>query len=178
MLLHQLAEAVDVDGLAALLRELLRQLDREAVRRRERERILGRDRVLAGEVVEDLHPACKCLRETLLLFADDTLDRLCVLAQLGVGVPHLFDHGRRQLMHVREPDAARLIDGAPDDPAADVSPTLIRRKHAFGDQEARGAAVIGQHAMRALRYLAVAVGDARLLLNPVHDQPEAVGVED
>ena len=40
--LHQLAEAVDVDRLTALLGELLRQLDREAVGGREREGLLAR----------------------------------------------------------------------------------------------------------------------------------------
>ena len=39
--LHQLAEAVDVDGLPALLGELLGQLDRETVGRREREGLLA-----------------------------------------------------------------------------------------------------------------------------------------
>src|SRR5439155_25576665 len=52
MLLHQLAEAIDVDGLAALLRELDRQLDRKAERRRERECVLAGDRTLAGELLE------------------------------------------------------------------------------------------------------------------------------
>ena len=45
--LHQLAEAVDVDRLPALLGELLRQLDREAVGRGQGERVLGGDRLLA-----------------------------------------------------------------------------------------------------------------------------------
>ena len=67
----------------ALLGELLRQLDREAVRRGEHERVLGRDRVLARELLEHLQPARERLAEALLLLPDDTLDLGGVLAQLG-----------------------------------------------------------------------------------------------
>ena len=49
-------------------------------------------------------------------------------------------------------------------------PSAIRKRD--------GAAVIGEHAMRALRDLAVVVGDSRLALDPVHDHLESVGVED
>ncbi len=49
---HQLLEAVDVDGLAALLGELLGQLDREAERGDERECVVAGDRVAAGERLE------------------------------------------------------------------------------------------------------------------------------
>ena len=69
--LHQLAEAVDVDGLAALLGELLRQLDREAVGGGEREGVLARDRLAAGELLELLQAALQRLAEALLLDADD-----------------------------------------------------------------------------------------------------------
>ena len=51
---HPVAVVVDVDGLASLLGELHRQLDREAVGRGEGECLLARDRVLAGELVEFL----------------------------------------------------------------------------------------------------------------------------
>src|SRR5207248_5961683 len=57
VLLHQRAEAVDVDRLAALLRKLLRQLDRKAERRGEREGILGVDRGTTGEIIEHALPA-------------------------------------------------------------------------------------------------------------------------
>ena len=62
--LHQLAEPVDVDRLPALLGELFGQLDREPERCGERERVVGRDRRLPGELVEDLEPARKCLART------------------------------------------------------------------------------------------------------------------
>ena len=92
---HQLAEAVDVERLAALLCELLRELDREAVGRDERERVVGGDRILAGELVEHLHPARERLRELLLLGAHDALDVGGVLAQHRIRVAHLLDHDGR-----------------------------------------------------------------------------------
>ena len=91
MLLHQRAEAVEVERLAAFLGELLRQLDREAVRRDEREGVLGADRLLAGEVVEHLRPARERLGELLLLGAHDALDVGGVLAEHRVRVAHLLD---------------------------------------------------------------------------------------
>ncbi len=48
MPLHLDAVAVDVDRLAPLLGELDRELEREAVRRGERERLLARDRLVAS----------------------------------------------------------------------------------------------------------------------------------
>ncbi len=71
--LHLHAVAVDVDLVAALARELDGELDREAVRRREPERLVGRD-VPAGELLELAHAAVDRLAETLLLRADDALD--------------------------------------------------------------------------------------------------------
>ena len=68
---HPGAVVVDVDGLAALLGELDRELEREAVGGGERERVLARDRVLAGELVEDLEAALERLAEALLLRLDD-----------------------------------------------------------------------------------------------------------
>src|SRR5207237_5887137 len=74
VLLHQLAEPVDVDRLPALLGELDRQLDREAESRRELECLLARDRALAGELVELLHAACERLAEPPLREAHAALD--------------------------------------------------------------------------------------------------------
>ena len=67
MLLHVAGELVRVDGLAALLRELDGQLDREAVGRRQGERLLTGDRVAPRELLEDLEAARERLGEALLL---------------------------------------------------------------------------------------------------------------
>ena len=101
MLRHPDAVVVDVDGLAALLGELDRELEREAVGGGERERVLARDRVLAGEVVEHLQPALERLAEPLLLGLHDPLDLGGMLDELGEGAGDLLDHDRRQPVDVR-----------------------------------------------------------------------------
>ena len=100
MPLHLRLVAVDVDQLAALLRELDRELEREPVRRRERECLLAGDRLPVRELVEQLHPAFERLLEALLLGADDSLDLAGALPQLGVCARHLLDHDRRQPVEV------------------------------------------------------------------------------
>src|SRR5665213_4214406 len=132
MPLHQLAEPVDVDRLPSLLRELDGQLDRESVRRGEDERIVARDRVLAGKLVELLRSACERLAETLLFETNDALDLLRMLAQLRIRVAHLLDDNARKAVDAIEPDALAVLHGAADDPAADVAAALVRRGDSVG----------------------------------------------
>ena len=178
VLLHQVAEAVHVERLAALLGELLRELDRETVGRDERERVVGGDRLLAGEVFEHLHAARERLGELLLLRAHDPLDLAGVLAQHRVRLAHLLDDDGGQAVDAVQADALGLVDRTAQQAPADVAAPFVGRLDSLCDQERDGATVVGEHAMRALRHLAVVVGDARLALDPVHDHPEAVGVED
>src|SRR6185369_11520862 len=107
--------AVDVDGLPALLGELDRELDREAVRRNEHERLLAGDHVLAGERLELLQPARERFAEALLLEPDDSLDLVSVLGQLWVHVAHLLDDDARQTVDAVEPDPLPVLHRAPDD---------------------------------------------------------------
>src|SRR5206468_3474836 len=79
VLFHQLAEAIDIDRLTALFRELDGQLDREAERRGKHERVLAGDRALAGELLELLQAAGERLAEALLLEPHDVLDLLRVV---------------------------------------------------------------------------------------------------
>ena len=94
--LHLHAVAVDVDLVAALARELDGELDREAVRRREPERLVGRD-VPAGQLLELAHAAVDRLAEPLLLRADDALDLVGVLDDLRVQADLLDDDARQQV---------------------------------------------------------------------------------
>ena len=151
VLLHQLAEAVDVDGLAALLGELLRQLDREPVGRGERERVLGVDRGRARRARRRPLPARERLGEPLLLARHDALDLVGVLREQRVRLAHLADDDARQPVRVVEADAARLVDRAAQEAPADVAAPLVRRLDPFRDQEARRAAVVGEHAVRTQR---------------------------
>ena len=82
MALHLLAIRVDVHRLAALLRELDGELERESVRRGERERLLARDRLARAEVVEEPEAALERLREALLLEPQDARDLVGLRRQL------------------------------------------------------------------------------------------------
>ena len=106
--LHLDSVAVDVDRLTALLRQLDRQLDREAVGRGERERLLAGDRGIRPELLEQLEPALERLEEPLLLEPQHTRDLVGVRRQLGVRLAHLLDDDRGQPMNV-----ARARSAAP-----------------------------------------------------------------
>ena len=174
---HQVTKAVHVERLAAFFGEFLCELDREAVGRDEGEGIVGRNGVLTGEVLEYLHPPGERLREALLFGTNHALDVVCVLAQQRVGVTHLLDDERRQSIDAVEADALALVDRTSQQAAADVAAAFVRRLDALGDEEADGSRVIRENAVGARRDLTVVVPDARLLLDPVHDQPEAIGIE-
>ena len=69
--LHLDAIPVDVDRLAALPGELDSELDREAVGRSERERLLAGDRLARSELLEQPEAALERLAEALLLEPSD-----------------------------------------------------------------------------------------------------------
>ncbi len=178
MPLHLGVVAVDVDGAAALLGELDRELEREPVRRGERERVLAGDRALARELLEEPHAAVERLLEALLLGPNDLRDLIRLLPELRVGVPHLLDDDPGQRMESGEADALRLDHGAADDPAEDVAAALVRRGHAVGDEERHPAPVVGEDPVRLRGDIRVAIGDARLRFDPRHDPLVAVGLVD
>ena len=141
------------------------------------------DRLLRGELVELLQPACQRLAEALLLEPDDALDLGGVLDELGVGVAHLPRDDTAEAVDVREPDALAVLYGAANDASADVAAPLVARPYPVGDQERHRAPVVGEDAVglgrdRVALTVGTAIGDAGLGLDPVHDQPEAVGVKD
>ena len=106
---HLLAVAVDVDRLAALLRELDGELEREAVGRGERERLLARDHGAGAELLEQLEAALERLGEPLLLEPQHARDLVRLRRQLGIRLAHLLDDDAREAVDVTEPDALRLL---------------------------------------------------------------------
>jgi hypothetical protein len=166
VLLHEPLEPVLVDRVPTLARELLGQLDREAVRRRERECILGRDVSLGRDLVEELHSARKRLREPLLLGAERLADRLPVRLELRIPLAHLLDDDIGEAPQVFEPDLAGLLDGAADDAPEDVAAALVRGHDAVGDEAGHPTPVVGEHAVRLRSHVVRVPGDAALLLDP------------
>ena len=67
----QRVEAVDVDGAAALLRDLAREVDREAERVVQEERVVAADVAFGDDAVEQVEAARERLAEALLLAAHD-----------------------------------------------------------------------------------------------------------
>ena len=176
VLLHEVREALFIEGEAALARELARQLDREAVRRRELEGVAASDLALRGDLLEKTQAARERLVEALLLGAHDLLDVRAVLDQLGERGPHLLGDHVGQSPEVGQPDRLSLLDGAPDDAAQHVAAPLVRRHDAVADEERHPAAVVGEDAVRLRRARVSVPGDAALLLDPGHDRLVAVGL--
>ena len=81
----------------------------------------------------------------------------CVRLQLRVGVTHLPGDDAAEPVDAFEPDSLAVLDGAPDDAAADVAPALVGGRDTVGDQERHRAAVVGKHAvgLRGDRIVAV-----------------------
>ena len=91
MLAHAARELLLVDLEPPVDGQFARQLDREAVRRREGERVVAADRPARGDLLEHLEPALERLREALLLGLDRLADQGAVLDELRVPVAHLVD---------------------------------------------------------------------------------------
>ena len=150
LLLHARVEAVDVDVAAALPRDLAGEVDREA------ERVVQEERVVAGDVaapehaVEQLEAARERLAEALLLATHDAEHQLVLLHDLRVRAAHHRDRrvderGRDQLLGAEQ---ERVTHRAPDDAPQHVAALLVRRHDAVGDEERHRAAVLGEDAQR------------------------------
>ena len=169
MPVHLDAVAVDVDGLAPLLGELDRELERKSVGRREREGLLARDRLVGADLFEELEPALERLEKALLLEPKDTSDPVRVLGKLGVGIGHLLDDHAGEAMHVVEADPLRLLHRPADDASQDVAAALVRRRHPVAHEERHPTSVVGHDPVGFGRRRRIPVPDTGLLGDPVHD---------
>ena len=91
LLVHQRVERVEVDGAAALLRDLAREVDREAERVVKEERVGPGDVTVAEDAVEQVEPTCQRLTEALLLTLHDRTHQLVLLHELRVRASHHVD---------------------------------------------------------------------------------------
>ncbi len=130
----------------------------------------------ASELLEQLEPALERLSEALLLEPHDARDLVALRWEIGIRLAHLLDDDGGQAMHVGEPDALRLLHRAADDAPKDVAAPLVRRRDAVADEERHPASVVGEDPVRLRRRRRVAVCDAGLRRDPVHDLPVAVGL--
>ena len=84
LLLHQRVEPSTVDGAAALLGDLAREVDREAERVVQEERVVAGDVALVEDAVEQVEAARERLAEPLLLASHDAAHEVVLLHELGV----------------------------------------------------------------------------------------------
>src|SRR5204862_116656 len=108
-------------------RELLGELDREAVGRVQVESVNAADLTIASRpLLEDLHAVLERLPEALLLGPHDLLHMAAVLLDLRVPRGHLLSDDVSEAPKVFEADRPRLLHGAPDDAAQHVPAPLVR----------------------------------------------------
>ena len=171
LLLHEGVERGAVDGEARLLRDLERQVDREAVGVVQEEGLGPRQRCPAGglrlreRLVEDRRSRREGAQERLLLGERVLGDALPVGRDDRVGVLHrIARHGEqlaeRRLVDAQQPHRA---DRAAHQPAEDVAAPVVRGRHAVREQHERGADVVGDHPEADVVLVVRAVAAAREL---------------
>ncbi|MHC2377648.1 hypothetical protein ACVIHA_002023 [Bradyrhizobium liaoningense] len=158
--LHRIRERRLVDADAARLQRVLRQVEREAVGVVEREGDVAVEHIALLQaralLVEDGKAPRQRLAEAGLFQPQRFLDQLFRAHQLGIGLAHLADQRPDQPVHQRLLGAKqlRMAHGAAHDPAQHVAAALVRRQHAVGDEEGRGAQMVGDDAERGHGLLA------------------------
>ncbi len=167
---HQTLELVLVDRQAALERELARQLEREAVRVVEAERVLARDAFGAARehLVEQSHAGRERLGEALLLRFEHPVNLAAMLDQLRVRVAPEVDHDVRQAAEERrlEPDPGAVLDCPAHDAPQHVATPLVRRADTVGRKERHRTTVVGEHPVRLRRLVRLAVARCRSRWRP------------
>ena len=149
---HRIGEGGDVDADAARAQRVLRQVERKAIGVVEREGGVAVEHVAllqaAALLVEDREAALQRLAETGLFELQRLGDQRLGAHQLGIGLAHLAHQRPDQPMHQRilGAEQLRMAHGAAHDPAQHIAAALVRGQHAVGDQEGRGAQMVGDDA--------------------------------
>ena len=161
LLLHGVGERRDVDADAARPQRVLRQIERKAIGVVKRERGDAVEHVAFLErlrrLVEDRETALQRAAEANLFELERLGDQRLGAMQFRIGLAHLAHQERHEPPHQRLLGAKEfgVAHGAAHDAAKHVAAAFVRRQHAIGDQERRGAQMVGDDAVRGL---ALAVG--------------------
>jgi len=180
---HLALEPIEVESYAALVRDVLREIEGKAEGVVEAEQLAtGQRGRRAAEArdrpVEDLDPRRDRLREALLLAARHLVDRPGRGEKLGIDAGERRQDRRRDLVEERLADAELqpVPDRPPQDPPQDVPALVVRGHHAVGHEDAQRPGVIGDHAQREVRLAPAAVAHARPLRGGFEDRDEQVGL--
>src|SRR5207253_5390335 len=130
-------EARHVHGLPALRRDELRQVDREAEGVVQLERLGPGDGLRALHLLEALEAALDRVEEAFFLGARDALQLGALLNELRVHAPH-EPGDRMHQMHqcgFAASEQPGMADGAAENAAEHIPPSLVRRINAIRQQE-------------------------------------------
>ena len=153
--LHRGLKACQIDGEAALARDVARQVHGEAVGVIELEYRVAIDRLRAAQcadgALEQHHAVGERLGKALLLAAQHALGVRPAARELGVRLAHLGLEHRHQFVEegLLDAELVAVAHGTADDPAQHVAAALVRGGDAVDDQKGAGADVIGDHAQGA-----------------------------
>ena len=137
LLRHAPVEIVEIDTPIARARDLAREIDREAERVVQEERVGAAHVAPVEQLAEHLDTALQRGAERLLLALDDLRHRVVAGDDLGVRRAHDVDRDvdHRRQHEVARAEEVRMEDRAPDDAAEHVAALVVRRAHTVGDDE-------------------------------------------
>ena len=149
---HLDLETVEIDVMAALLRDLASQLEREAVGVVQQERDRTGDRGTGVEAVElrveQGGARTKGRAEPLLFTGDDRANEVLLLDEFGIRLAHDLD-GRVdecRCHEVRDVEQVGLAHGAADDATEHVPAALVRGEHTVTYEEGHRAGMLREDA--------------------------------
>ena len=178
--LHGCVEAVQIDRPALAAQHILGEIEGEAVGVVEPEGDLAGERFAVAEPVgllgEQLQAAVQGLAEAGFLQLQRLADQGLGAQQFREGVAHDVVEHRDQPVHQRvaRTDPVGVAHRPAHDPAQDVAAALVGRQHTVGDQEGRGAQMVGDRLVaRALRPVRIALRGAG---GAFHDRADQVAV--
>ena len=141
MRIHRGIKTGCIDRAALFAQRILRQIQRKA------EGVVKLERRLTGKglpigqlgqlIFKQLEPTIQRGAETLFFQLQCLGDQRLRAAQLRIGLAHLGDQRRHQLMHHRvfRTEQMRMAHRAAHDPAQHIAAPLVRGHHTIGDQE-------------------------------------------
>src|SRR6266540_3000941 len=159
---HRGFESLVIDIKAALYRELACQLEREAERVVELERVnaphgLG---VPRRNLLELFHPLLEGAREALGLGVEGAGDEALTVHELRIVIAKHRDCDRRSFAEtIRHGDAARMQRCAADEPAEHVAAALVAGRDPVADDEGRRPDMVRNDALRECVWLGAGCAD-------------------
>ena len=154
LLLHLFVKLALVYGVAVLTAYQLGKVEGEAVSVEKAER-LGPVELLEAVGFELVHGSVEqvdalveCAKERVFLFFHYPADELTLCFEFGIGLPHLEDEYRQELVHecfFLPEERICVAHGAAEDAANHVAGLGIARQLPVGDGECHGAKVVGDN---------------------------------